>query len=172
MTSVGVGVRSLCLLVLLCLALAGKATAHASSTGPTRLPLIERPASPGGDSILAVVLSGDGGWAAGDRAMTAELVRRGVGVVGVNVPSYLRGRKTPEIAGADLTRLLRHYTDAWHVRHVLLIGYSHGANILPFMVSRLPGDLRSRIDLVALLGLEPRASFEFHLEDMVADVVR
>jgi type IV secretory pathway VirJ component len=88
------------------------------------------------------------------------------------VPSYLHSKKTPEATGADLTRLLRHYTAAWHARRLLLVGYSHGANILPFMVSRLPDDLRSRIDLIALLGLEPRASFEFHFADVVADMIR
>jgi type IV secretory pathway VirJ component len=164
--------RGLPLFFLISITLAHEAGAQARSTDLTGLPVIEHPAALGADSTLAVVLSGDGGWAAGDRAMAAELVRQGFGVVGLDVPSYLRSRKTPDVAGADLARLLRHYAVAWHVRRVLLVGYSHGANILPFMASRLPADLRSRIDLIALLGLEPSASFEFHLEDVVADVVR
>ena len=160
------------LLVSLFLTLATRTAPQAGPARPGGLPLVEQPAALGPDSTLAVVLSGDGGWASGDRAMAAELVRQDIGVVGLKVPSYLHSRKTPEVAAAALAGLLRYYTSAWHARRVLLIGYSHGANILPFMVSRLPAELRRRIDLVALLGLEPRASFEFHLADMVADVVR
>jgi type IV secretory pathway VirJ component len=35
--------------------------------------------------------------------------------------------------------------------------------VLPFLVSRLPADLRSRVALVGLLGLSEQASFEFHV---------
>ena len=164
--------RQLSILLPTFAALALPLAAQTDTAGVSGLPVIERPAALGADSTLAVLLSGDGGWAAGDRAMAAELVQRGLAVVGLNVPSYLQPKKTPDIAGADLTRLLRHYTSKWQTRRLVLIGYSHGADILPFMVSRLPADLRSRIDLVALLGLEPRASFEFHVADIFTQVQR
>ena len=51
---------------------------------------------------------------------------------------------------------------------MLLAGYSFGADVLPFLVARLPGPLRERIELVALLGLSPAATFEFHVTDWVA----
>jgi type IV secretory pathway VirJ component len=35
--------------------------------------------------------------------------------------------------------------------------------VLPFLVSRLPPDLRARVALVGLLGLSEQASFEFHV---------
>ena len=35
--------------------------------------------------------------------------------------------------------------------------------MLPFLVSRLPADLRARVALVGLLGLSEQASFEFHV---------
>ena len=44
----------------------------------------------------------------------------------------------------------------------MLIGYSRGADILPFMISRLPPDLRASVDVVALLGLEPTIDFRYH----------
>ena len=39
--------------------------------------------------------------------------------------------------------------------------------MLPFMVSRLPRDLRSHVKLVALLGLSHEAGFEFHFADLL-----
>ncbi|MEO8090457.1 MAG: AcvB/VirJ family lysyl-phosphatidylglycerol hydrolase [Gemmatimonadales bacterium] len=143
---------------------------QADSTTIAGLPVVEVPAAGSAASTFAVILSGDGGWAAGDRSMASALVGHGIGVVGLDVPSYLREKRTPDGVGADLTRLLSHYLGAWHKTRIILIGYSHGADIAPFMVSRLPPTLRSRIDLVALLGLEKSANFQFHLEDLVADV--
>ena len=146
--------------------------AQRDSATVSGLPVVEIPAASAVSSTLAVILSGDGGWAPGDRAMAAELADSGVAVVGLDVPSYLRVKRTPDGAGADLDRLLEHYLQAWHKNKVILIGYSHGADIVPFMASRLPRDLKSRVVLVAMLGLSSSANFEFHFIDIVADISR
>jgi type IV secretory pathway VirJ component len=144
--------------------------AQTSSSGMLGLPLVEvRPTGRTG-AAMAVILSGDGGWAAGDRTMAAALADSGISVVGVDVPSYLRVPRTPDAASADLKRLLEYYLAGWRAERVILIGYSHGADLAPFLVSRLPPELRSRIALLAMLGLEPRANFRFHLADLIADV--
>jgi type IV secretory pathway VirJ component len=132
------------------------------------LPLTEVPAAKAGEPILAVMLSGDGGWAALDRAVTAELAAQGIGTVGWDSLSYYWKARTPEEVAPDLARLLRHYLQAWGKRQVLLIGYSFGADVLPFLVSRLPPDLRESVVLVVFLGLGPTASFEFHLTDWLS----
>jgi type IV secretory pathway VirJ component len=144
--------------------------AQTNSPGILGLPLVEvRPTGKTG-ATMAVILTGDGGWAAGDRTMAAALADSGISVVGLDVPSYLRMPRTPDDASADLKRLLEYYLAGWRAERVILIGYSHGADLAPFMVSRLPPELRSRIALLALLGLEPTASFRFHLADIIADV--
>jgi type IV secretory pathway VirJ component len=142
------------------------------STSIVGLPVVEVPTRDSVGTWLGVVLSGDGGWAAGDRAMTAALGREGIPVVGLNVPSYIKTPRTPDVAANDLGRLLEHYLQAWRKERVLLIGYSHGADLAPFMVSRLAPDLRRRIGLLALVGLEDHASFRFHLSDVVGEVAR
>lgn len=165
-------IRSLCLgglTVILALGHPSTSPAQSDSPGTLGLPLIEvRPTARTG-ATMAVILSGDGGWAAGDRTMAAALADSGVSVVGLDVPSYLRTPRNPDGASADLERLLEYYLAGWHSRRVILIGYSHGADLAPFMVSRLPVELRSRIALLAMLGLEPGANFRFHLADMIGD---
>ncbi len=143
--------------------------AQSTSPGILGLPLIE--VRPTGRTVatMAVILSGDGGWAAGDRTMAAALADSGISVVGLDVPSYLRTPRNPDGASADLKRLLEYYLAGWRAQRVILIGYSHGADLAPFMVSRLPLELRSRIVLLAMLGLEPGANFRFHLADIIAD---
>jgi type IV secretory pathway VirJ component len=127
------------------------------------LPLIEVPAALGRGDRLAVILSGDGGWASIDRSLGEALAAEGIPVVGWNSLQYFWTPKTPETGSADLERILRHYLDAWGRKRVLLIGYSMGAEALPFYYGGLPEELRQAVDGVVLLGPGKRASFEFHL---------
>ena len=147
---------------------ASAAAAQTNSSGILGLPVVEVHPRGRTSSTMAVILSGDGGWAAGDRTMAAALADSGISVVGLDVPSYLRMPRTPDGASADLKRLLEYYLAGWHVDRVILIGYSHGADLAPFMVSRLAPQLRGRIALLAMLGLEHRATFQFHLADLIA----
>lgn len=134
------------------------------------LPLSLTPAAPG--PLLAVLLTGDGGWAAGDKSMAQALARRGVAVVGLNSARYVERARTPDQAADDLARIVRHFLGAWHRQRVVLIGYSRGADLIPFMVSRLPADLRNRIALTALLGPGEWASFQFSLLDIARSHAR
>ncbi len=135
------------------------------------LPLVEVPAAGEGD-MLAVFLSGDGGWMALDRGVSAELTRAGVFVVGINSMHYFWKERTPDGAARDLERIVRCYTASTGRSKVVLIGYSRGAEILPFMVSRLPEELRRETRLVALLGPGVGAQFKWHLVDLWSDVHR
>jgi type IV secretory pathway VirJ component len=142
---------------------AGPAAA-AAATPVSDLPLVELPVKQPGEP-LAIIVSGDGGWASIDRDVAEDLVRHGVPVVGLNSLQYFWSARTPEGAAADLQRIARHYLAAWGRQQLLLIGYSLGADVLPFMVNRLPADLLGRVRLVVLLGPGSRTSFEFHLSD-------
>jgi type IV secretory pathway VirJ component len=93
------------------------------------------------------------------------LAARGVSTVGWDSLSCYWKPRTPEQAAADLARLLRHYLVDWQKKRVLLIGYSFGADVLPFLINRLPPDLRGQIDGIALFGLAHKAAFEFHLAE-------
>jgi type IV secretory pathway VirJ component len=129
------------------------------------LPLVEVPARGAAGDALAVILSGDGGWAGLDREVAGALAGRGIPVVGLNSLQYFWTARNPEGAARDLERILRHYLAAWKRRQALLIGYSLGADVLPFLANRLPADLLGRVELIALLGPSLSASFEFHLGD-------
>ncbi len=132
------------------------------------LPLIELPVSRPSPT-LAVIVTGDGGWANIDKEIGETLREDGIPVVGLNALQYFWERKTPDVAAKDLERILRHYGSLWNAEDFILIGYSRGADTLPFMVSRLPDDLKQRIRSVALLGLGEETDFEFRVSDWVAD---
>lgn len=136
------------------------------------LPLIEVAAQRPTQGRFAVLLTGDGGWAPVDRRIAADLTKRGIPVVGFNSAAYLRHAKTPEQTARDISRVLRTYESAWNEKRVVLIGYSRGADMLPFVVNRLDTDLKKDVDLVAMLGIGLQAGFEFHLIDLVRDIKR
>lgn len=136
---------------------------QATPAPPPDLPLVEvRGPRPEGDS-LAVIISGAGGWAPLVRTLSQELAARDLAVVGVDALRYFWQRRTPGEAAADLTLVLRHYMQAWHRSRVVLIGYSMGAEVLPFLFNRLPADLKRQTAAVVLIGPGAMASFEFHL---------
>jgi len=125
------------------------------------LPLTELPVSgAAADAPLVLMLTGDGGWAGLDRGMAEAFNARGLPVVGLSTLKYFWHERQPEEAARDVARILQHYLVAWHRERVLLVGYSFGADVLPFIVNRLPADLRERVQSVSMLGLEARASFE------------
>lgn len=129
------------------------------------LPLVELPARGTQTDLLAVIVSGDGGWAGIDRELGETMADRGVAVVGLDSLQYFWRKKTPEIAGRDLERILRRYLTAWKKGRALLVGYSRGAEVVPFMANRLPAELRSRVVLLALLAPSPSVELEFHVGD-------
>jgi type IV secretory pathway VirJ component len=129
------------------------------------LPLIEvKPVDPAGNA-LAIVISGDGGWGITDRGIANALAQKGILAVGWNSLHYFWNAKTPEKAAQDLERVLRGYLAARRLENAVIVGYSLGADVAPFMISRLPGELQSKIRAVVLLGPSPMVDFEFHLTD-------
>ena len=125
------------------------------------LPLVEMPAAAGpATGILAVEVTGSGGFEGFDVDLARGFARRGVPVVALSSLDYFWSRRDPAGVARDLARILDHYLKAWHKDRALLVGYSQGADILPFMVDRLPPALRSRVAVVGLVGPDPNADFE------------
>jgi len=129
------------------------------------LPLVELPARESGFSSMAVILSGDGGWAGIDRELGNVFAEKGVSVVGFNSLNYFWKERTPEEAAKDLERILRHYLALWKKKNAVLVGYSLGADVLPFLAARLPKEILAKVRLIALLGPGTHADFAFHLTD-------
>lgn len=127
---------------------------------------LEVPATtPGPGSVFAVFLSGDGGWAELDREVSARLEKAGVPVVGWNSRAYYWKRRTPEEASQALGRVIEHIEREWRRSRVVLVGYSRGADVLPFLVDRLPPQESAALAAVVLLGPGRRIDFQFHLTD-------
>ena len=127
------------------------------------LPLIEVPATGSSNAdAMAVFITGDGGWADLDKAIGDEFAKRGIPVVGWSSIRYYWTPRTPEFAARDLARVIDHYRAKLHKQRVMLIGYSFGSDVIPFLTNRLPPATRSSVAALILVGLSHQATFEFH----------
>jgi len=150
------------------LAVAAQARATAAPKGLDDLPIVEVAASgPGHADTFAVLLSGDGGWAGIDQELSARLARRGLPVVGIDSLRYFWRARTPESTALDMQRVIEHYTSVWKRARVVLVGFSQGADVLPFVVNRLPAESRRALVSAVGLSLSTTATFEFHLSSWV-----
>ncbi len=127
------------------------------------LPISIFPASNQKRDWMAMFITGDGGWGVTDKGITQALADSGISVVGLNSLKYFWKRRTPSETAQDLEKILTHYLALWKKEKVLLIGYSLGADVLPFMVNGLSPELRQKIGLITLLGPGHSVDFKFHL---------
>lgn len=137
-------------------------TEPAAETDDLPLTLITNPRAPASD-MMGVIYSGDGGWAGLDRDLADQLAARGVPVVGVDSLQYFWNAKSQAQAGSDAGRIIAYYSAIWRRPKVVLIGYSFGADTMPFIVRNLPAEQRLQVARVSLMGLDTTADFQFHL---------
>lgn len=116
---------------------------------------------------LGILISGDGGWWTLDNAVSECMAEHGVPIIGVSSHKYFGTPRTPDSTAADMARLLRHYLAAWKRERIVLMGYSLGAEIIPFVATRMPGDLKSRVAAVVMISPSKDTMFEFHLADWI-----
>jgi type IV secretory pathway VirJ component len=138
------------------------------------LPVIEVPAQPVASQsapadVFAIIMSGDGGWAGLDQDIAAALSAEGIPVVGLDSLRYYWTARTPDSVGADTDRMIRYYLAHFGKKRVLLIGYSQGADVLPFAVNRLPEATKAHVALTAILGMSEHALFEFHVSNWISN---
>ncbi len=137
----------------------------ASPPDTLRLPIVEVPAKDKNRGVFAVLISGDGGWAGIDKAVAEALAKNGISVVGWNSLQYFWKERTPQQAARDLDKIITHYKNVWKKDTVICIGYSFGADVLPFLATRLQKTALESIPLIAFLSVSHTADFQFHLTD-------
>ena len=132
------------------------------------LPLAELPVDHP-SKLMAVLLSGDGGWRDLDKTIAEDLQHQGVPVVGLDTLRYFWSKKTPAQTADVVGALIQTFMTKWKADKVALIGYSFGADLIPFAYNRLPPSLRDHVVLIALLGLSNSADFEISVRGWLGE---
>jgi type IV secretory pathway VirJ component len=129
------------------------------------LPLETVPAQGEFAQRIAIILTGDGGWAGLDVAVANQLAQRGIEVVALNTLKYFWETRTPDDAAGALTRIIGHYGAQHPLADFVVVGYSFGAGLSPVLINRLPESARKRIAAQVLISPDDAAVFEIHVGD-------
>ena len=129
------------------------------------LPLESVPAQGAFAQRIAIILTGDGGWAGLDVAVANQLARRGIDVVALNTLKYFWETRSPDQATDALTRIIGHYGAQHPLADFVVLGYSFGAGLSPVLINRLPESAQKRIAAQVLISPDDIAVFEIHVGD-------
>lgn len=129
------------------------------------LPLVEVDAQGTFANRIAIILTGDGGWAGLDVAVADQLSKRGIEVVGLNTLKFFWQTRKPGEAADAVTRIIGHYGAAHPQADFVVVGYSFGAALSPVVINRLPPAAQSRVAAQVLISPDPEAVFEIHVGD-------
>lgn len=131
------------------------------------LPVIIYPSSNPVSKKLVIMLSGDGGWLEFNDQLASGFSKHGFHVIGFNSRTYFWTQKSPEQTTKDILLLIDQYSKLYKTSRIYLIGYSFGADIIPFIYNRLPKSVKNKV--IALELLSPFASSDFmvHTTDLL-----
>lgn len=118
------------------------------------------------DSLSILYISGDGGMNTFSTALCNDFTRQGYNVAAINAKSYFWNKKTTDQTTADITSYLESYLSKRKNKQLILVGYSFGADVLPFVVNRLPENLQKQLRVVGLISPGNTTDFEIHLTDI------
>ncbi|MEO6967493.1 MAG: AcvB/VirJ family lysyl-phosphatidylglycerol hydrolase [Rhodanobacteraceae bacterium] len=134
------------------------------------LPITEIAPQGSPDPRIAIMLTGDGGWAGLDKGVAAVLSRHGVRVVGVSSLQFFWHKRTPQDITDAIGRIVMHYAAAYPNARFVLIGYSFGASLVPVVGNRLPDAQRARIASGVMISPDDSAVFEIKVGDWFGSV--
>lgn len=114
---------------------------------------------------VAIVITGDGGWAGLDRGVADALTAQGIRVIGFSTLKYFWHKQSADAFAAAIARVIAHYGKADPGAHFVLIGYSFGASLVPVAINRLPDGVRERVQVGVMISPDDDAVFEIHVGD-------
>jgi type IV secretory pathway VirJ component len=119
------------------------------------------------DMPAALLISGDGGWFGFEQSIADNLSNLGIPTIGLDSRKYFWKRRSPEETAKDISDMLNYYSDEWGRERFILVGYSLGSDIVPFIVNRLSKEMKSKIVSAVLLSPDQDTDFEVHFSNML-----
>ena len=129
-----------------------------------KLPIIEL-VSPGKSDSYVIFLTGDFGFLNFDKAIVHYLNVKNIPVVVLNTKNYFWSKKNPAQLGRDLGSIIDQYSKKWSRKKVILMGYSMGAEVLPFGVNNLDNRYKHQLNDVILIAPSQKAIFRLKPTD-------
>lgn len=116
---------------------------------------------------LVFYISGDGGFNKFSTAFMQTLNNDGYAVIGLNAKEYFWEKKKPQEAADAIEAAINESNKQWKKKSVVLIGYSFGADVAPFMLTHFSPALQAKINHLILLSPSTKTDFEIHVMQML-----
>jgi type IV secretory pathway VirJ component len=133
----------------------------------SNLPLTFIPSSGKEDLPLAFFISGDGGWSGFDQGVCEILSEKGMAVVGLDAQKYFWKEKQPRETSNDIASAVDFYLKQLNKNSFVLIGYSFGACITPFVANNFSSPIKEFVKGVYCFSPDLTGDFEIHISDMM-----
>lgn len=118
------------------------------------------------DKPLIFYLSGDGGFNKFSTSLCEDFNKEGYDIIALNSKSYFWDKQTPEQTTSDINNYLSKKIAGRKNQQIVLIGYSFGADVLPFIISRLPKNIHDKVIVSFLMAPSGSTDFEIHWSDI------
>jgi type IV secretory pathway VirJ component len=115
---------------------------------------------------LIFYISGDGGFNKFSTSFMQSLNREGYAVIGLDAKDYFWNKKKPQEAASAIEDAINGSNKEWKKRNVVLVGYSFGADVCPFMLTHFSTALNNRVNHLVLLSPSSKTDFEIHVLQM------
>ncbi len=116
---------------------------------------------------LIFYISGDGGWNKFSTSLVNGFNKAGYCVIGLNARSYFWSRKQPLQAATDISHAIGPFIKPWNIKSIVLIGYSFGADVVPFIENSFPANMAALVEHTILMSPSKKTDFEVHLLGMM-----
>jgi type IV secretory pathway VirJ component len=132
----------------------------------TRLPIKALPAN---DTTKPLVfyITGDGGWTGFSDAFLQSINKAGYPVLALNARKYFWKKRTPASMTTELVQLINRNLAQWKRDSVVLIGYSFGADVTPFLYNYAGSPFTKKVSQMVLMLPYTSTDFEVHLTEMI-----
>lgn len=131
------------------------------------LPLAIIPSAEKNELPLAIFISGDGGWTSFDQTVCEKFAEKGIPVVGLDAQKYFWDEKQPKQVSEEIAPAILHYMKLWNKKTFVLLGYSFGACVAPFIASNFAEPMKETLKGVYCFSPDLTGDFEIHLTDML-----
>ncbi|MFT3998392.1 MAG: AcvB/VirJ family lysyl-phosphatidylglycerol hydrolase, partial [Asticcacaulis sp.] len=116
------------------------------------------------DRPLILFWSGDGGWHGDiDARLGAELSERGFDVVGLDTNIWFADKRSATEAGRKLSDMIARYGRTTPGRRIILMGWSFGADSLPFAYNALSEGDKAAVSQIVLLAVSKSTNLQVTL---------
>lgn len=119
---------------------------------------------------LVIYISGDGGLNSFSKEFAEQISNRGYPVILFNSLKYFWTKKTPEQAAIDVQKVITYYKSSLKKTSIILMGYSMGADVLPFIYNRQGKQIQAFIKNIVLISPSNTTDFEVHISNFFGKV--